>query len=79
MGAPLLVFANKQDLLSAAPADEVAKGLGLDAIRDRKWQIQACSALTNEGVKVCMIQLYTILNHYHTGGRNINAIPNFDL
>ncbi|CAC5365003.1 ARL3 [Mytilus coruscus] len=51
MGAPLLVFANKQDLLSAAPADEVAKGLGLDAIRDRKWQIQACSALTNEGVK----------------------------
>lgn len=51
MGAPLLVFANKQDLLSAASASEVAEGLGLDSIRDRKWQIQACSALTGEGVK----------------------------
>jgi signal recognition particle receptor subunit beta len=32
MGAPLLVFANKQDLLSAASASEVAEGLGLDSI-----------------------------------------------
>lgn len=52
MGAPLLIFANKQDLLNAATASEVAEGLNLESVRDRKWQIQACSALTGEGVKV---------------------------
>merc|ERR1711865_79452 len=39
-GVPLLVLANKQDLLNAVPADEVAEGLGLFSIRDRPWQIQ---------------------------------------
>lgn len=51
-GVPLLVFANKQDLFNAAPASELADGLNLPAIRDRSWQIQACSALTGEGLKV---------------------------
>lgn len=51
-GVPLLVFANKQDLLNAAPASELADGLNLPAIRDRSWQIQACSALTGEALKV---------------------------
>ncbi|KAG8197931.1 hypothetical protein JTE90_020309 [Oedothorax gibbosus] len=50
-GVPLLVFANKQDLLNAAPASELADGLNLPAIRDRSWQIQACSALTGEALK----------------------------
>ena len=52
-GVPVLVFANKQDLMSAAPASEIAEGLSLSSIRDRQWQIQACSALTGEGVQVC--------------------------
>lgn len=51
-GVPVLIFANKQDLLTAAPASEIAEGLNLHTIRDRVWQIQPCSALTGEGVQV---------------------------
>ncbi|KAL7990649.1 hypothetical protein Chor_014079 [Crotalus horridus] len=51
-GVPVLIFANKQDLLTAAPAAEIAEGLNLHTIRDRVWQIQSCSALTGEGVSV---------------------------
>jgi len=50
-GVPVLIFANKQDLLNAAPAAEIAEGLNLHSIRDRQWQIQPCSAFTSEGVK----------------------------
>lgn len=52
-GVPVLIFANKQDLLTAAPASEIAEGLNLHTIRDRIWQIQSCSALTGEGIQVC--------------------------
>lgn len=48
---PLLVFANKQDLATASPANEMAEGLHLPSIRDRSWQIQPCSATTGEGLK----------------------------
>uniref|UniRef100_A0A8C6WDK4 ADP-ribosylation factor-like 3 n=1 Tax=Nannospalax galili TaxID=1026970 RepID=A0A8C6WDK4_NANGA len=48
---PVLIFANKQDLLTAAPASEIAEGLNLHTIRDRVWQIQSCSALTGEGIQ----------------------------
>uniref|UniRef100_A0A8C2TEI2 ADP-ribosylation factor-like protein 3 n=1 Tax=Coturnix japonica TaxID=93934 RepID=A0A8C2TEI2_COTJA len=51
LGVPLLVFANKQDLVTAAPAAEIAEGLNLHMYRDREWQIQACSALSGEGVQ----------------------------
>ncbi|XP_045611276.1 ADP-ribosylation factor-like protein 3 [Procambarus clarkii] len=50
-GVPVLIFANKQDLFNAAPASEIAEGLQLHTIRDRTWQIQACSATSGEGVK----------------------------
>lgn len=49
---PLLVFANKQDLVSSAPASELAESLNLPSIRDRMWQVQACSATTAEGLQV---------------------------
>ena len=52
MAVPVLVFANKQDLVNAAPASDIAEGLNLHSIRDRQWQIQACSAYTGEGVRV---------------------------
>jgi len=48
-GVPLLLYANKQDLLSALGPDEISEGLNLHTIRDRVWQIQACSAKTGEG------------------------------
>jgi len=50
-GVPLLVFANKQDLFSAAKASEIADGLQLQTVRGRNWQIQACSAKKNEGIE----------------------------
>ncbi|RKO87048.1 ADP-ribosylation factor family-domain-containing protein, partial [Blyttiomyces helicus] len=49
-GVPLLVFSNKQDLVNALPGDEIATGLNLNAIRDRPWQIQPCSAKSGDGV-----------------------------
>ncbi len=49
-GVPLLVFANKQDLLSALSAADISIGLGLPDIKDRAWQIQSCSAKTGEGL-----------------------------
>lgn len=51
-GVPLLIFANKQDLTTALPASELAESLNLHTIRDRMWQVQACSAMSAEGVQV---------------------------
>ena len=49
-GVPLLVFANKQDLMLAMPADEIEEMLHLSMIQDRPWNIQACSAQDGEGL-----------------------------
>lgn len=48
---PLLVFANKQDLQFALDAEEILNTLSLMAIKDRTWTIQACSAVTKEGLQ----------------------------
>jgi ADP-ribosylation factor-like protein 3 len=50
-GVPVLIFANKQDLINAQTAKEISDALSLHSIRDRQWQIQACSALTGEGLQ----------------------------
>jgi len=50
-GVPLLIFANKQDLLQATPADEISAALNLSNIKDRPWTIQACSAKSGEGLQ----------------------------
>ena len=56
-GVPLLVYANKQDLMNAASAVEVSDGLNLNGIRDRAWQIQPCIATEQEGVRVSVVLL----------------------
>eukprot|EP00475_Leptophrys_vorax_P002264 TRINITY_DN1127_c0_g1_i2.p1 TRINITY_DN1127_c0_g1~~TRINITY_DN1127_c0_g1_i2.p1 ORF type:complete len:189 (+),score=51.17 TRINITY_DN1127_c0_g1_i2:421-987(+) len=48
--AVLLVFANKQDLPQAMSVNEVTERLGLNAIRNRQWYIQAACATTGEGL-----------------------------
>ncbi|XP_038046385.1 ADP-ribosylation factor-like protein 3 [Patiria miniata] len=48
---PVLVYANKQDLALAASASDISTAMELTKIRDRDWQIQACSALTGEGLQ----------------------------
>jgi len=50
-GVPVLVLANKQDLLNAMPPKELSEQLNLHNIRDRQWQIQACSAKTGAGLQ----------------------------
>uniref|UniRef100_A0A7S0YMS3 ADP-ribosylation factor-like protein 3 n=1 Tax=Hemiselmis tepida TaxID=464990 RepID=A0A7S0YMS3_9CRYP len=53
-GVPLLLFANKQDLLNAMAPDDVTEALNLHSIRDRIWHIQPCSAKTGEGLQAGM-------------------------
>ena len=50
-GVPLLVFSNKQDLDLALDAEEVMSIVKLEEIEDRTWNIQACSAMTKEGLQ----------------------------
>lgn len=48
---PLLVYANKQDITFALGAEEVMESLNLEEIAsDRVFNIQACSAMTKEGL-----------------------------
>jgi ADP-ribosylation factor-like protein 3 len=60
-GVPLLVLANKQDLVGAATSQEIATLLHLHSLRDRRWQIQPCSAKTGAGLMEAMQWVTTIL------------------
>eukprot|EP00249_Psilotum_nudum_P008335 c21202_g1_i1 orf=523-1077(-) len=48
--AVVLVFANKQDLKDAMTPAEISDALSLHNIKNHDWQIQACCALTGEGL-----------------------------
>ena len=58
-GLPLLIYANKQDLISALPPEEIEEELSLGMINDRAWTIVACSAKDKEGK--CLVDV-SILN-----------------
>jgi ADP-ribosylation factor-like protein 3 len=49
--APLLVFANKQDLEGSLKPSDIAEGLGLFSLRERAWQIEGCSAKQGIGLE----------------------------
>uniref|UniRef100_A0A7N0V9E2 ADP-ribosylation factor-like protein 5 n=1 Tax=Kalanchoe fedtschenkoi TaxID=63787 RepID=A0A7N0V9E2_KALFE len=46
----ILVFANKQDLKDAMSPAEITDALSLHSIKNHDWHIQACSALTGDGL-----------------------------
>ncbi|MCB0370164.1 MAG: hypothetical protein KDD45_12255 [Bdellovibrionales bacterium] len=48
---PVLIFANKQDLVQALQPDEILQELRVEKLGDRKWTITACSAKTQEGLE----------------------------
>lgn len=48
--APVLVFANKQDLDGALSAEEVSKGLKLGEVRHRKWKVVESSITQGYGI-----------------------------
>jgi len=56
------VFANKQDLDLALEADAVMEKLKLTEISDRTWNIQACSAMTKDGLQDGMEWLVAQIN-----------------
>jgi len=60
---PLLIFANKQDLIQALPAEEISESLSLHNIRDRTWTIQACSAKEGEGLQEGLEWLVQNINY----------------
>lgn len=49
-GLPLLVLANKQDLIGAMNPEEISILLDLTEMRGRRWHIQGCSTKTGVGV-----------------------------
>jgi ADP-ribosylation factor-like protein 5B len=46
----VLVFANKQDLKDAMSPAEITDAMSLHSIKNHDWHIQACCALTGEGL-----------------------------
>ena len=48
--ANLLVYVNKQDLPKAEPVYVICEALKLNRLRQRKWFIQDCCAVTGEGL-----------------------------
>ncbi|XP_069093570.1 putative ADP-ribosylation factor-like protein 5C [Lissotriton helveticus] len=48
--AAVLIFANKQDVKNSMSTSEISKYLTLSGIKDHPWHIQACCALTGEGL-----------------------------
>ena len=49
-GATLMIFCNKQDIAGALTIEEIGEVLEIDKIDKRHWNIQACSAITGEGL-----------------------------
>ncbi|XP_070779017.1 putative ADP-ribosylation factor-like protein 5C [Enoplosus armatus] len=48
--AAVLVLANKQDVKGSMTAAEISQCLTLDSITTHSWHVQACCALTGEGL-----------------------------
>ena len=48
--APILIFANKQDVVGCMKPAEISESLSLTQLRMQNWHIQGCSALTGKGL-----------------------------
>lgn len=48
--AGVLLYANKQDIKGSMSSAEISQQLNLTSIKDHEWHIQACCALTGEGL-----------------------------
>ncbi|KAL7753740.1 ADP-ribosylation factor-like protein 5B [Sorochytrium milnesiophthora] len=62
----ILIFANKQDVEGAHTAGQISEALNLSAIRDQTWHIQACCALTGDGLTEGLDWIV----HQLTGGKS---------
>lgn len=50
LGAPLLIFANKQDRMNAVSTEQIARDIHITSMKQSSWKIQSCSAVTGAGV-----------------------------
>ena len=76
--AKILVLANKQDKRGAMTASEVSKALNLHKIKEIDWHIQACCALTGEGLAEGMEWIAQKL-HTSTSASNNPTNPTHDM
>eukprot|EP01047_Picozoa_sp_COSAG01_P043053 COSAG01_NODE_3800_length_5685_cov_4.802542_8_plen_173_part_00 len=51
-GASLMIFANKQDIPGALPAEEIEAALQLGDLNGRQWRVQPCSAVEVRGAQL---------------------------
>ena len=68
---PVLIMANKQDLLNAQTAEEITLALSLNVSRTRTWQILPCSAKTGEGLQDAM---EWIVEQINTSGGKVDTV-----
>lgn len=60
-GVPLMVLANKKDLPNSMTIREVSTHLDLPAYSDRRWEIQACSALKGLGLQQAFTSVHRLI------------------
>lgn len=65
-GAPVLIFANKQDLPNAISITDITDKMRLHTITGRQWYIQGCSATTGDGLYEGMDWLKDVLRNSST-------------
>jgi len=58
-----LILANKQDLPNAVSVSELTERLGLHRLRDRAWNVQACCAISGDGLHEGMEWLANAIKH----------------
>mmetsp|Transcript_85302 Transcript_85302/g.204346 ORF Transcript_85302/g.204346 Transcript_85302/m.204346 type:complete len:221 (-) Transcript_85302:23-685(-) len=67
LGKPLLVLANKQDLISARPGQEITDALGLHGLRDRPWHVQETAVKRQEGLLEGLAWLHSTVDETPRG------------
>jgi small GTP-binding protein len=75
--APVLVYANKQDMTHALNKSQVADRLDLDSIKTRQWHVQQSCAITchgiEEGIEWLCDALLTQKKEMHQKAKNHNS------
>ncbi|KAK3756765.1 hypothetical protein RRG08_019257 [Elysia crispata] len=61
---PVVVVANKQDLPGALTTAEIADGLDLHKLKDRKWFVQGACATTGDGICESMVELARLVKEF---------------
>ncbi|RUS80708.1 hypothetical protein EGW08_011531 [Elysia chlorotica] len=62
---PVVVVANKQDLPGALSTAEVAHGLGMREMRNRKWHVQGACAVNGDGVFESMQEMARLVKEVY--------------